>query len=137
MRLLILALVLAAASAVIAADNNAPPLSPAQRRIDAAKTVLQKQPDRFHAHNDLALGLISRARETGDSSYYEEAEKSIARSLQIQPQNFDGEQAHIALLLAEGRNAEALAEAKALNHKTPDAVLVWGYISEADEALGD
>jgi len=137
MRFLVLALVLATASPAIADDNGAPSPSPAERRIESAKTLIQTQPDRFQAYNDLALGLISRARETGDSSCYEEAEKSIARSLQIQPHNFDGEQAHIALLLAERRYAEALAEAKALNHKTPDAVLLWGYISEADEALGD
>lgn len=136
MQVLILTLILASASAG-AADTGLNPPSPALGRIETAETLLQKQPDRFQAHNSLALALISRARETADPSYYQQAESAIARSLQIQPHNFEGEQARVALLLAEHRYAEALAEAKALNRKTPDSVSIWGYVAEANEALGN
>jgi tetratricopeptide (TPR) repeat protein len=111
--------------------------SPAQRRIEMAQTLLQQQPHRFQAENDLAFALISRARETADPSYYLQAQAAIARSSQIQPHNFEGDQAHVTLLLAEHRYSEALDEAKALNQTMPDSVVAWRFLAEAEEALGD
>src|SRR5208282_3563253 len=32
---------------------------------------------------------------------------------------------------------QALDEARELNHRMPDAVLVWGYMADAEAALGD
>jgi tetratricopeptide (TPR) repeat protein len=111
--------------------------SPAQLRIEAAQKVLLKQPNRYLAYNDLALALIRRARETADDSYYRQAQLAIDNSLRIQPDNFEAEQAHVALLLGEHKYRDALEEALALNHRMPDAVLVWGYMAAADAALGD
>jgi tetratricopeptide (TPR) repeat protein len=111
--------------------------SPAQLRIEAAQKVLEKQTKRYQAYNDLALALVRRARETADNSYYPQAQVAIENSLRLQPDNFEAGQAHVALLLAERRYRQALDEAQALNHRMPDAVLVWGYMAEADAALGD
>ena len=118
-----------------AGEDSSP--SPAELRIDGAQKVLQKQPNRYQAYNDLALALVRRARETGDNSYYEQARAAIANSLRIQPENFEAEQAQVDLLLAEHRYRPALEQARALNHRMPDAVLVWGYMAEAEAALGD
>jgi predicted Zn-dependent protease len=137
MKTLIVTLILTA-SVLAQADETSTNLpSPAQRRIDAAKLVLQKQPSRYQAYNDLALGLARRARETGDARYYQQAEQAIESSLRIQPQNFEGRQAHVSVLFGERRYRQALEEAQALNRAMPDALLVWGYIAEADAALGD
>lgn len=111
--------------------------SPAEQRIAAAQQVLQKQPNRPQANNDLALALIRRARETGNTTYLQQADDAARNSLRIQPANFEGAQAHVALLLAERRYRAALDEAKALNHRAPDSVTVWGDMAEAQEALGD
>lgn len=111
--------------------------SPAELRIAAAKKVLREQPNRYQAYNDLALALVRHARETGDDSYYEQAGVAIASSLRIQPENFEAEQAQVDLLLAEHKYRAALEEARTLNHRMPDAVLVWGYIAEAEAALGN
>lgn len=111
--------------------------SPAQQRMAAAQKVLQQQPKRFQAYNDLALALIRRTRESGDPSFYPRAESAVESSLQIQPSNFEAAQAHVALLLAEHQFHEALEEARALNRRAPDAVLVWGDVAEAEAALGD
>jgi len=135
MRDLVLILLLATLPA--AAADTIPSPSPAQRRVEMAKAVLEKQPDRFQAENDLAMALIGRARETADSSYYPQAEAAISRSFQLKPHNFEAAQAHVALLVAEHRYDQALAEAKILNHTTPDSVSVWGYMADAEEALGD
>ena len=130
-------ILLLTATIAVGADTGPTGLSPAQRRIEMAGVQLQKQPDRFQAENDLALALIARARETGDPSYYASAEAAVERSLQLGPRNFEGEQAHVALLLAEHRYEQALTEAKALNQNTPDSVSVWGYMAEGYEALGN
>ena len=118
-----------------AAEDSSP--SPAEICIAAAQKVLQKQPNRYQAYNDLALALVRRARETADNSYYRQAQVAIESSLRIQPENFEGGQAHVALLLAEHSYRPALEEAQALNHRMPDAVLIWGYVAEAESALGD
>jgi len=112
-------------------------LSPSELRIEAAQKVLQKQPNRYQAYNDLALALVRRARETADTSYYQQARVAIETSLRIQPENFEADQAGVALLLAEHRFRPALKEARALNHRIPDSVLIWGYMAEAEAALGD
>ena len=136
MKTLVLALSLSLSAFGAAGGEVASP-SPAQLRIEAAQEVLQKQPKRCQAYNDLALALVRRARETADNSYYPQAQAAIETSLQIQPDNFEARQAHVALLLGEHKYRQALDEAQALNHRMPDAVLIWGYIAEADAALGD
>jgi tetratricopeptide (TPR) repeat protein len=136
MKTLIFALCLViSASGAAAAGSGSP--SPAELRIAGAQKVLQKQPNRYQAYNDLALALVRRARETGDSSYFEQAGLAIANSLKIEPRNFEAEQAQVDLLLAEHKYHPALEEARALNHRMPDAVLIWGYMAEAEAALGD
>jgi tetratricopeptide (TPR) repeat protein len=137
MKTLALALTLAISIPVIAAAGEDASPSPASIRVEAAQKVLQKQPTRFQAENDLAIALIRRARETGDNSYDQQAQVAIERSLKIQPENFEAGQAHVALLLAEHRYHSALDEARILNHRMPDAVLVWGDLAEAEAALGD
>lgn len=130
------ALVAISASAAAAAIEVASP-SPAKLRIEAAQNALQKQPTRYQSYNDLAVALVQRARETGDKSYCEQAQVAIANSLRLQPANFEAEQAQVDLLLAERKYRDALEEARALNHRMPDAVLVWGYLAESEAALGD
>jgi tetratricopeptide (TPR) repeat protein len=137
MKTLLIALLLAiSASSVAGASEESSP-SPAELRIQGAQKVLQKQPNRYQAYNDLALALVRRARETGDSSYYAQARGAIANSLRIEPENFEAGQAQVDLLLAEQKYRPALEEARALNHRMPDAVLIWGYMAEAEAALGD
>ncbi len=111
--------------------------SPAELRILGAQKVLQKQQNRYQAYNDLALAFIRRARETGDNSYFVQSQAAVANSLQIEPKNFEGQQAQVELLLAEHKYNSALEQARALNQRMPDAVLVWGYMAEAEAALGD
>jgi tetratricopeptide (TPR) repeat protein len=137
MKTLVLTLILTASAVARAGETSTNLPSPAQRRIDAAKLVLQKQPSRYQAYNELAIALVRRARETGDGRYEQQAEHAIEISVRIQPQNFEGKQAHVFVLLGERKYQQALAEAQALNRATPDALLVWGYMAEAHAALGD
>jgi len=137
MKTIVITLILttAALAGALETGTNLPP--PAQRRIEAARLVLERQPNRYQAYNELAIALAHRARETGDTSYYRQAEQAIGSSLRIQPHNFEGEQAHVFVLIGERKYQQALAEAHALNRVTPDTVLVWGYMAQAEAALGD
>jgi tetratricopeptide (TPR) repeat protein len=137
MKTLVFAMFLMICASGVAGASDDSPSSPAELRILGAQKVVQKQPNRYQAYNDLALAFVRRAREIGDVSYYEQAQAAVSRSLQIEPQNFEGEQAQVELLLAEHRYRAALEQARALNYRMPDAVLVWGYIAEAEAALGD
>jgi tetratricopeptide (TPR) repeat protein len=137
MKTLVLALSLSISAFGSAGAGDVGSPSPAQLRIEAARKVLEKQPNRYSTYNDLAVALVRRARETSDNSYLSQAQAAIADSLRIQPDNFEAGQAHVALLLAEHNYRQALEEARALNHRMPDAVLVWGYMAEADAAIGD
>jgi tetratricopeptide (TPR) repeat protein len=137
MKTLVFALFLAICASGVASASEGGSSSPAELRIEGAQKVLQKQPNRYQAYNDLALAFVRRARETGDNSYYEQARAAIANSLQIEPENFEAEQAQVDLQLAEHRYRPALELARALNYRMPDAVLIWGYMAEAEAALGD
>jgi len=137
MKTLVFAIFLAVCASGVAGASEGSSSSPAELRILGAQKVLQAQPKRFQAYNDLAVAFVRRARETGDNSYFEKAQAAIANSLQIEPKNFEGEQAQVELLLAEHKYRSALDQARALNQRMPDAVLVWGYMAEAEAALGD
>jgi tetratricopeptide (TPR) repeat protein len=137
MKTLVLALFLAVTASAAAGSDEGPSPSPAELRIAGAQKVLEKQPNRYQAYNDLAMAFVRRARETGDNSYYERARQAVASSLRIEPENFEAEQAQVDLLLAEHNYRPALEQARALNHRMLDAVLIWGYMAEAEAALGD
>jgi hypothetical protein len=56
----VLLLAICATGSANAADGSLP--SPAELRIAGAQKVLQKQPNRYQAYNDMALALVRRAR---------------------------------------------------------------------------
>jgi tetratricopeptide (TPR) repeat protein len=129
-----LILIVVAAFAAVPAPGA---LSPAQQRLQAAENAIKSNPDRYQAYNDLAFSLVSRARETSDASYYNQAAEALQKSLRLTPDNFEALKAQVEVLLGERRWAEARARARVLNHRMPDDVPVYGYISEAAFELGD
>lgn len=111
-------------------------LTPAELKIGAAKTVAAKPGAGASAFTDLAWAYIKRGRETSDAQYYALAQQQIDRALKIDADDFEAWKAHCAILLARGENAEALELARKLNKRTPDDVLVYGFLADADIALG-
>src|SRR5215472_14483489 len=112
-------------------------LSPAERSIAQAKKIIAKNPKDFEAYNALALALSRRARETSDVKFYAEAEQALERSFEISPANFDGERTHVWLLLGKHEFPAALEEAKKLNKKMPDDVMLYGFLTDANVELGN
>jgi tetratricopeptide (TPR) repeat protein len=55
----------------------------------------------------------------------------------VAPDSFEAHKAMVPVRLAQARYAEALAEAKDLNKRVPDDNQLYGYIADAQMALGD
>jgi tetratricopeptide (TPR) repeat protein len=111
--------------------------TPAQHKISWAEAAIKAHPDRSQPYNDLAVACVQRVRETADPSYYAQAETALQKSFQITPDNLEGQKARITILLGRGDFVQAFVLAKALNKKTPDDVLLYGFIADAAIALGE
>ena len=112
-------------------------LSPAEQSMQAARKLIEKNPKNFEPYNALALALSRRARETSDVKFYAQAEEALQKSFAIQPENFDGQRTHVWLLLGKHEFAAALGEAKKLNKKLPDDVMLYGFLTDANVELGN
>src|SRR5215470_1348095 len=127
----------AALAAVAQTAPYAATQSPAERSMNQANQLIEKNPNDFEAYNALALALSRRARETSDVNYYTRAEEAIQKSFAISPDNFDGARTHVWLLLGKHEFASALEEAKKLNKRMPDDVMTYGFLTDANVELGN
>jgi tetratricopeptide (TPR) repeat protein len=125
------------AGAALAIAASAPVPSPAERAIAAARAAIEKNPNKVDGHNALAMALARRARETADGSFYDQAEQAVARSLEIEKDNFEALRARTWILLGKHEFAKALDLAKTLNRRMPDDVLVYGMLADAHTELGN
>lgn len=117
--------------------SEAVKLSPAERSMAQANRLIEKNPKNFEAYNALALALSRRARETSDVKFYAQGEEALKKSFEISPGNFDGERIHVWLLLGKHEFAAARDEARKLNRRMPDDVMVYGFLTDANIELGD
>src|SRR5262245_8699917 len=75
---------------VSAADAAAQAVqTPAEQRMAWARKAIGANPKLVQPHNDLALALSRRARETGDPSYYDHSEQEVATVLALDLSNLD------------------------------------------------
>jgi tetratricopeptide (TPR) repeat protein len=121
----------------VPAQNTPATPTRTEQRIAAASEAIRRDPGRYQAYDDLAYNLVKHAQETSDRANLENAEAALEKSFAIAPKNFQGEKTHVFLLLAECQYSKALEKVKALNQGTPDDVLVWGYLADAETALGN
>jgi tetratricopeptide (TPR) repeat protein len=124
-----------------AATQSAAPASVdlprAEQSITAARQAISQKPTEFTGYNLLAMALVRRAQETADTSFYVEAEEAVKKSLELAPNNFDGEKIRVSILLGEHEYAAALALANTLNKRVPDDVMVYGLLTDANIELGN
>jgi tetratricopeptide (TPR) repeat protein len=125
------------AASVVCGQTSPNAVTPAQHKIAWAESGIKAHGDHSQPYNDLAVAYVQRVRETADPSYYTQAETALQRSFQITPDNLEGEKARLMILLGRGEFAQSLALAKALNKKTPDDVLLYGFIADAAIELGE
>jgi tetratricopeptide (TPR) repeat protein len=112
-------------------------LTPAQQKIAAGKKAIESAPERPQSYNQLAIAFERRAAETGDVSFYDHAEDALKKSFSVSAENLEAQKIRASVLLGEGRYQEALEQATAVNKLWPDDVLVYGYVADAQIALGN
>lgn len=111
--------------------------TPAMKRVMDAKKQVQKNPQNSQAANELAAALIVRARESANPAYYRDAEDALAQGFRVNADNFQLRKTQVALLLAEQKYVQGKEQATLLNRRVPDDAAVYGYLAEAQIALGD
>lgn len=118
-------------------QTSAAKLSPAEQKITWAQAAIEKNPNRYQPYNDLALALARRARETSDPSHYAQAEAQLEKSFRLAPGNLEGQKVRVWVLLGKHEFARALEIAKSLNRQTPDDVLIYSFLVDANIELGN
>ena len=111
--------------------------TPAEMAIDKARADVAKHPDHAPYYNVLAMAYARRARETSDVQYYAKAEETLEHSLALAPDNYEGLKTKAWLQLGRHEFARALETATTLNKRTPDDVIVYGYLADANTELGN
>jgi tetratricopeptide (TPR) repeat protein len=111
--------------------------TPAETAIEKAQAEIAKHPDHAPYYNALAMAYARRARETSDVQFYAQAEETLKRSFAIAPDNYEGLKTQAWLQLGRHEFAKALETATKLNQKTPDDVIVYGYLVDANVELGN
>src|ERR1700722_93042 len=111
--------------------------SPAQQRVAGAQLQIRTDPKKMQAYNELALAFLRRTRETADPRYLKDAEAALSQGLKLDSTDFQLQRTQIALMLGRQEFAQARDRATVLNRRTPDDVMTYGYIAEADIALGN
>jgi tetratricopeptide (TPR) repeat protein len=111
--------------------------TPAETAIQKAQAEIAKHPDHAPYYNALAMAYARRARETSDVQFYAQAEETLKRSFAIAPDNYEGLKTQAWLQLGRHEFAKALETATKLNQKTPDDVIVYGYLVDANVELGN
>jgi tetratricopeptide (TPR) repeat protein len=105
--------------------------------IDSARKSIQADPKALQGYLDLASALCRRARDSEDPADYTAASAALDHALEISPGNFDALKLRVVILLGRHDFTEALKQAIALNGKVHDDITVWGYLVDANMALGD
>lgn len=111
--------------------------TPAETAIEKAQAEIAKHPDHAQFYATLAMAYARRARETSDVQYYAKAEETLQHSFALAPDNYDGLKTLAWLQLGRHEFAKALETATKLNKKTPDDVMVYGYLVDANVELGN
>jgi tetratricopeptide (TPR) repeat protein len=97
------------------AKPQLPPAKVTDERIRFFQAQLARDPDYYLNYNRLASAYAQKARETGDISYYELAEKALTKSLQVESQHEEAAAAFAqlgAVEFAEHRFPEALVSSE-------------------------
>ncbi len=130
---------LAAVTLVVAAAAaaGAQTALPAEQRITALTKVVAANPGKPEPYIELALAYARRARETSDTIYYAKADEAIARALELAPGHFEAMKMRVWVLLGKHEFRQALDLAKVLNKQTPDDLLVYGFLTDANVELGN
>lgn len=122
-------------ASLFAADTNQSK-STTDQVIRFYQAKVASDPNDFFSYDRLSSAYVQKARETGDISYYELAEKGLKKSLELESTHEEAAGAFAelaAVFFAEHRFSEAAAEAEKAIKLAPD--LMAAYATEGDAYL--
>ncbi len=111
--------------------------SPAEQHLAFINREIKKNPAKSNLYTELAIALLRRERETSDEGLFDQAQAALDKSFTLAPENLETQKVKAALLLGRHEFSSALTLAQAINKQVPDDVMTYGYIADADIALGD
>ena len=91
----------------------------------------QQDPGNYRNYDNLAYYYFQKARETGNSDFYNLAENAVNRSLEIKPDSFTGTVFYSKLKLANHEFNEALKYAKMAVRLKPGSGFSYGILGDA------
>lgn len=122
-------------STTAASEVSAP--GRADKRILLAQKEIDRAPEKSAGYNQLAAAYMMKARETADPSFNSKAEEAIARSFQVEPDNYDALKLRAKVLLTNHRFKAALDTAQRALSIQSDDHDVWGQITDGYVELGN
>jgi tetratricopeptide (TPR) repeat protein len=106
------------------------------RLIESLQARLRGSPDDWQAYSQLGVAYLSKARETGDPTYYQKAEGVLNKALTLAPEEYTAVGAMGALALARHQFHEALEWGERARQINPDRTYAYGVIADAQIELG-
>jgi tetratricopeptide (TPR) repeat protein len=110
--------------------------SPADAQIQQAKILVEKFPDQAKSHLQLAAAYLKKVRETGDYSFNRNAEESLKRTLEIEPESFEAMVFQSQIYLSEHKFAQGLEVAEKMDKIRPQNPIVYAAKTDALTELG-
>ncbi len=111
-------------------------ITAADRAIDRAEKIIQRDPDACEGYNELGAAFMQKARETGDFSFTKRAEAATERSSTLAPDNYGALKLRAKLAAANHRFAEALETAQRALERSPRDLEMRGIVTDANVELG-
>ncbi|MGA3193583.1 MAG: tetratricopeptide repeat protein [Terriglobales bacterium] len=113
--LLTLCAATAPAQSFSSANRPMPTVTGTDRQIQTWQERAKRAPLDYKGYDELGVAYLQKARETGDISYYDLAEQTLKRALELAPPDFRSAdpQVHMALVyMGEHRFSDAIALAQ-------------------------
>ncbi len=108
-----------------------------EQALGNARALIAKNPNSADGYIALGIAMCYRAEESFDANLYGEAEKALNHALELSPNNFEAQKGQVCIALGRHEFAHAHDMAIVLNRRVPDDVMVYGFLVDADVALGN
>lgn len=106
-------------------------------QIQMLQSQIRANPNDWVSYSQLGLAFLQKSRETGDPSYYQQAEEALNKSIEHQTNDYVTVSALGALALARHQFQNALEWGERAAQIDPDRAYAYGIIADAQIELGD
>lgn len=118
-------------------DNKYDPTTPTAHSITFYLSRTKADPSSYLDYNKLAAAYMQRARETGDTRYYEEASNCLERSISLRPTNYSGTVLMAMLHVSKHEFNDALRYARKAVEIEPENSYGYGVLGDIYLDLGE